>query len=319
MRKSHCRTLLLILPVLLFGHAGLGAEPTERRAVVFYTAETHGILEPCGCTSDPLGDFARVTALVRSAAGRKRSALLVDAGNLTYPRSTTDDTAAEAWASERRQPATELQAKFIAREIAKLPFGGCALGETDLASGIEGVEPKRLAANLTNASVTEPSRVVDVGAIRIGVLGVVDPDLARAMGLAATDPVAAARNEVARLRAAGAEVVILLAPVEPPPPVPGPAGPRAALSCRCSSCTCHKAPPPDHPARAIELRQAPGVLDVSLDLRQLRAAVPRDLIEARGVRLPRVGGATVAPLLMLHSAFDLQQLKRLLHRSVAEV
>ncbi len=214
MRKSHCRILLSILPVLLAGYAGARAEPTERRAVIFYTAETHGVLEPCGCTSDPLGDFARVTALIRSAAGRKKSALLVDAGNLTYPRSSLEATAAEAWASERRQPAAELQAKFIAREIGKLPFGGAALGETDLARGVTGVEPKRLAANLTNASLTEPSRVVEVGAIKIGVLGVVDPNLARAMGLAATEPVAAARDEVARLRAAGAELVVLLAPVE---------------------------------------------------------------------------------------------------------
>jgi len=214
MRKSHCRTLLLILPVLLSSDAGARAEPAERRALIFYTAETHGILEPCGCTSDPLGDFARVTALVRSSAGQKKSALLVDAGNLTYPRSTPDATASEAWASEKRQPAAELQAKFIAREIAKLPFGGSALGETDLASGVAGVEPRRLAVNLVSAPVTEPSRVVEAGAIKIGVLGVVDPDLAHAMGLVATEPVAAARTEVARLRAAGAEVIVLLAPLE---------------------------------------------------------------------------------------------------------
>ena len=117
--------------------AGAGA-PDERRAVVFYTAEAHGTLEPCGCTSDPLGDFARVTALVRAAAGRtdhSRAALLVDAGSLGYPPEATSD---------KKQPGAELRAEFLAREIEKLPFGGCALGDSDLARGPAGVTPKRV-------------------------------------------------------------------------------------------------------------------------------------------------------------------------------
>ena len=208
MRKLHYLTALLILPASLSTPAVEAAQTTERRAVVFYTAEIHGILEPCGCTSDPLGDFARVTALVRASAGHNKAAILVDAGNLTYPL-TTSESASLA----KKQPAADLQARFIAREIAKLPFGGSALGETDLALGMAGVEPKRLAANLTSAPVIEPSRMVEVGSIKIGILGVVDPDLARGVGLVATEPVPATQLEVKRLRAAGAEVVILLAPV----------------------------------------------------------------------------------------------------------
>jgi hypothetical protein len=173
--------------------------------VLFYTAETHGTLEPCGCTSDPLGDFARVTALVRAAAGHNRSALFVDAGSLGYPA---------AAGSEKDQSATQLRAEFLAREIAKLPFGGSALGDSDLAHGPGGVAPKRLATNLAQAPFVEPSRIVTVGSIRIGVLGVADPELAKKAGLSAQEPTAAAQQEVTRLRASGAEVVVLLAPVE---------------------------------------------------------------------------------------------------------
>ncbi|MBC8133751.1 MAG: hypothetical protein H7X95_12275, partial [Deltaproteobacteria bacterium] len=39
----------------------------ERRAILFYTAEVHGAVEPCGCTSDPLGDVSRLVALVEDA------------------------------------------------------------------------------------------------------------------------------------------------------------------------------------------------------------------------------------------------------------
>ena len=60
------RTPILAFAALCVHASGLAfASPRERRAVIFYTAQTQGTLEPCGCTSDPLGDIARVTALVR--------------------------------------------------------------------------------------------------------------------------------------------------------------------------------------------------------------------------------------------------------------
>ena len=195
-----------LLPFLLPFVARLaGGTPVERRAIVFYTAETHGTLEPCGCTSDPLGDFARVTALVRSAAGRNRGALLVDAGNLSYPAKET---------SARKQPAEKLRAEFLAREIGRLPYGGSALGETDLGRGVGQVLPKRLAVNLDGAAFVEPSRIVEIGGIKIGVLGIVEPAVAARASLAAREPGPAAQTETARLRTAGAEIVILLAPIE---------------------------------------------------------------------------------------------------------
>ncbi len=189
-----------------FVHAsGLSfASPRERQAVVFYTAQTQGTLEPCGCTSDPLGDIARVTALVRRTA-RGGAALLVDAGNLTYPAGEIPS---------RKQEAADLVAGFLAQELPRLPFGGSALGETDLARGLAKVQPQRLAANLDSLAFVEPSRIKLVGGIKIGVFGLVDPDLAQEKGLHAEDPVSAARVESDRLRAAGAEIVIALAPLE---------------------------------------------------------------------------------------------------------
>lgn len=180
--------------------------------MVFYTAETHGTLEPCGCTSDPLGDFARVTALIRKTAGKHNpgAALWVDAGNLLFP---------ETEMSPARQPAARLRAEFIANQMVKLPWGGAALGASDLVLGTAAVMPRRLAANLPEAPFVEPSRLVDVGEggrIKIGIVGVVDPETAKRAGLVAQAPADAARREVARLRDRGAEVVILLAPLERP-------------------------------------------------------------------------------------------------------
>jgi len=207
--------LLFFVSLIIPGLATAGVTD-ERRAVVFYTAEIHGTLEPCGCTSDPLGDFARVSALVRAAAGHSQSALLVDAGNVAYPAPATSTASPTSTSSGKQHPAADLRAAYLSREIARLPFGGSALGDSDLARGPALVAPKRLAVNLVPAPFIEPSRIATVGSIKIGVLGIADPEVAAKAGLSAQDPTAAAQQEIARLRASGAEVIVLLAPVERP-------------------------------------------------------------------------------------------------------
>src|SRR5436309_1833528 len=97
------------------------AAPLERRATIFYTGAVQGTLEPCGCTSDPLGDVARVTGVVRRAH-KEGPVLVVDAGNLSYPAGEIPP---------RRREAADLRAAFLAAELPRLPFGGAALGETD--------------------------------------------------------------------------------------------------------------------------------------------------------------------------------------------
>jgi hypothetical protein len=185
---------------------GSGAATPERRVTLFYTGAIHGALEPCGCTSDPLGDIARMTRLVRNAAD-KGPVLLVDAGNLSYPPSALADT--------KHHETARLRAAFLASVLRTLPFGGSALGETDGAGGLTGLQPRRLAANLNAPGVVQ-AKVQTLGGIRIGVLGLAHPDTAKAHGLAVEDPVIAAAREAKRLRGAGAEVVIVLAPLDRP-------------------------------------------------------------------------------------------------------
>jgi hypothetical protein len=145
---------------LASGLAHAAGKTPDRRLTVFYTAEVHGTLEPCGCTSDPLGDVARYAEVVRAAA-RSGAVLMVDAGGLSFPESTT---------------------------------------------------PKEKEANALRARV--PSFLETVGGIRVGVFGVADPAVAARLGGKGEDPVPAARREVDRLRKAGAELVIALAPIE---------------------------------------------------------------------------------------------------------
>jgi hypothetical protein len=145
-----------------------------------------------------------VTALVRRAA-TKGSALFVDAGNLSYP---SREVAA------RKQESADLVAGFLARELVRLPLGGVGLGAADVVRGPAMIQPARLAANLSGSSFVQTSTITSVGGIQVAVMGVADPALARTLGVQSEDPVAAGRAEADRLRAKGAEIVVVLAPVE---------------------------------------------------------------------------------------------------------
>src|SRR3954453_18506277 len=90
------------------------AAPAERRATIFYTGGIQGTLEPCGCTSDPLGDVARMTGVVRRAA-KEGAVLVVDAGTLPSPATEVP---------ARRREAADLRATFLAAELPRLPFAG---------------------------------------------------------------------------------------------------------------------------------------------------------------------------------------------------
>ncbi|HVT07722.1 MAG TPA: multiheme c-type cytochrome [Polyangia bacterium] len=196
----------LALAFSMTGGRAAGTPGGERRLTIFYTADIHGTLEPCGCTSDPLGDVARYAALVRAAA-KAGPTLLLDGGGMSFPESSTP----------KEKPANLLRAKFLARTLETLgpPFAA-GLAETDVPDRGGEVVPRRLAVNVSKAAAVAPSRLETIGGIRVGIFGVADPALAARVGGEAEDPVATAKREVARLRSAGAELVVALVPLDRP-------------------------------------------------------------------------------------------------------
>jgi Cytochrome c554 and c-prime len=199
-------SLLAAAAAIGFATVIRAAAPGERRLTVFYTAEVHGTPEPCGCTSDPLGDVARYAALVRTAA-RSGPVLLVDAGGLSFPESSTP----------KEKQANAARATFLGDALGRIgpPFAA-GLAETDIMPGSGVFAPERVASNISRAKNVTASRLETVGGVRVGIIGVADPALASGIAATAEDPVAAAKREAAALRSKGAELVIALAPVEKP-------------------------------------------------------------------------------------------------------
>ena len=203
---------LLLIGALAGAGRPAGAAATDRRLVLFYTAEVHGTVEPCGCTSDPLGDISRLASVMADARRSGASVGLVDAGGLMYP---------EGSLSAKERPSADLRAAFLAKEMEQLGLIGAGVAETDLAPGAEPaqaqarLQPKRLASNITGAGAAVRAPVLQkLGAVTVGVLGVADPAVAQELGGKATDMTAAVQRDADELRKRGAELIVLLAPVD---------------------------------------------------------------------------------------------------------
>jgi hypothetical protein len=182
--------------------SGNKPDPQPGKSVtVFALAELRGQIEPCGCTTDPLGDLARTAHLVADARSRG-GVVVVDAGSLLYSQRPVPD---------HLQAQEELKAALLVGAYADpLQVAAIGLGPMDLARGPGSVRPARHAANVpaTAGIPIEPPGVIEAGGVRLGVFGVVSAEMAP--GIEVGDPEAAARQAVATLARERAEVVVAL-------------------------------------------------------------------------------------------------------------
>jgi hypothetical protein len=200
---------------------GEPAEPPRGRALALvYTSNVDGEYEHCGCPVHPLGGLGRRAAEVDRVRAESDGVISVDAGDLFLPAASSEP------ASGRRPAASELErrARLLAAAYARLGVTAFSPGERDLSLGVpllrrvlaEAKVPV-VSANLVDGRgqlLFPADRLVDVAGVRVGIFGVTassPPDPAwRGWGVEARDPAAAARAEVASLRARGARIVVAL-------------------------------------------------------------------------------------------------------------
>ncbi|HUS67743.1 MAG TPA: multiheme c-type cytochrome [Kofleriaceae bacterium] len=174
-------------------------EAAGERLTLFFSTELKGQLEPCGCTSDPMGDLARTAALVESARAGGTPVLFFDGGSMLYEHEKPSSE--EQLAHEKLKAGTLLE--VMEKKIKPAAAG---VGPFDLAGGEAEVKPDRQAVNLPAGSTirVEPPKVVTAGKVKVGVFG-----LSGMQG--AGDPVEAGTKAAALLRGGGAQVVVALA------------------------------------------------------------------------------------------------------------
>ncbi len=207
-RLACCLACSLIMAVGLgCSSSGDNRKPPPRDAgasfSVFFSTELRGTIEPCGCTSDPLGDLARTVALVEAQRGRGTPVLFVDGGSTLF---------SEPNIPKHLRPQELLKAKLIRDTLQNLGNVAIGLGPNDLAFGFRELAPPRHAANLSGPQkITHPPQVFVLAGIRVGVFGVVAPASVTSLGLSPTAPITAAKTAIAQLKAQGATHVIGIA------------------------------------------------------------------------------------------------------------
>jgi len=207
--------------------AGTPAPPPQRgkQITLLYSSNGDGDYEQCGCPVHPLGGVARRATLIDRARAEGDAALVLDAGDLFLPQRGN-------FVAGKRPDAGEVErrARLLAAAYGRMGTTALLPGERDLALGLpllrrlaQQAGVPLVASNLYGKNgkndgklLFEADRIVDAAGVKVGVFGVTAPptpdDAAafEAAGIEARDPVAAARAEVAGLRARGAQIVVAL-------------------------------------------------------------------------------------------------------------
>ena len=178
-----------------------------------------GTLEPCGCTSRPLGGIDRLAARVRELAAEAPS-VFVSAGDLFLGH--------EGHAGPSGGEQEVWRAETLAAVLDELRLASAAPGPRDLRLGVETFEHLRDAVSfpLLAGGVALPtpadedagdqeapppmpaSQIVEAGGTKIGLVGATQ--LLTGPVSRTADPEGAARTAVAALREAGADLVVVL-------------------------------------------------------------------------------------------------------------
>lgn len=187
-----------------------GFAPT-RVAELFFGTGLSGYIEPCGCTSKPLGGLSRMSTVI----GRSEvEHALVDAGQLLLPTEAIEDLS---------RPQHRAKAHLLARALRKMNVVAMNLSPPDLVEGTEflaelqqeGAVPW-VSSNVRPRSDRGPavarSFMRVLGGIRVGITGVTIPEQVAETSddFAALELAPAVQTEVETLREDGAELVVVL-------------------------------------------------------------------------------------------------------------
>ncbi len=215
------RLLFLLLPFLLAAspsrvEEGIPfADPTpgglaDLQARVVFTTNRMGESAPCECPSIPLGGLAQEAALVSNLRA-EAPAFWFDTGNRFFKHDMAMTGTEEA--------ARRLKAILMVDAGGVAGLDAMGVGRLDLGAGLSYLQSlvRRapfpvLSANLLDdkdQQIFLPSILITHGDRKVGVTSVL-PKEVEGGGFHATDPNKAAKEQVAALRAQGAELVVVL-------------------------------------------------------------------------------------------------------------
>lgn len=158
----------LVILCVLFSGCGRPPQRSAAELPVYFTCDTRGRLEPCGCFKGQFGGLTRLKTVLDAEA--PAGAIRVDVGDAIGGREDYD----------------VIQYRYMLRAFAAMKYDALNLGcrEAQLSAAqlreIKGVSPVPiLSANLLDKATGKPIfdsyRIVQRSGVRIGLIGVLDP------------------------------------------------------------------------------------------------------------------------------------------------
>ena len=178
---------------------------------IMYNNDNFAFLDPCGCRISPIGGIDRRWNAMQGYAEESR--VFVDGGNFLFKSPSAADYLKPQWFE---------QAKGVVEGYNLLHADAVAIGENEFALGVKKFEEIAATANFpflsaniykkgTDTLFAKDSILLEKRGKKIGVFAVFLPSLKLPPELEARDINEAAREEVKKLRAKGADLVIALA------------------------------------------------------------------------------------------------------------
>ncbi|MCI0650776.1 MAG: hypothetical protein L0Z55_02710 [Planctomycetes bacterium] len=225
---SLCGIAGVVLALLAFasGSALRGETPNpaagdSRSLYLLFSINNVGFIDVCGCKHKQVrqGSVMRRSSFLKQVRGRGRDVALIDGGNTLY----NDD---DAKANEAARAQLREKAKVIVESYNRMGYQCMNVGHLDLLEGIDYLrELEKMArfpfisANFVDAAtgkpIFAPTHEIVVSGVKIGIVGVLIHSLQpyylelHAKGTKVLDPIAAAKEHVAALRARNDVVVAL--------------------------------------------------------------------------------------------------------------
>jgi 2',3'-cyclic-nucleotide 2'-phosphodiesterase (5'-nucleotidase family) len=183
----------------------MGAVP-GKPATILFSADNQGVLNACGCPSDPSGGFAKRQTVIEDFLHIRPNVLVVDAGDMFRDRPNTQ------------------KVKYLCMAIERAKYDAIAAGDQEFQLGVAPLQALArqyklplICANVCDEAgqpVFPPHVIRQAGDLRIGIFAVVAEDAKSAAsldwrkGLKIEPPLEAARREVHDL--AGCDVIVAL-------------------------------------------------------------------------------------------------------------
>lgn len=194
----------------------------QPRAVLVFSGEQHGYVEPCGCSETQSGGLARRHDLFQQLAARGWPAAGLDLGG----------------SLKRARKQSELKFAFTHRALADMNYAGFAFGPEELRMGpdflftafSEAAADERANVPFVSANVVfygsrdlgtpKPFNVFDIGGVRVGVTSIIGETYAAGLVtdetlLSIENPTEALNRVVPELEAAQPEITVLLSHAPP--------------------------------------------------------------------------------------------------------